>query len=89
MGKKTAERLCVELGDKVSKFYSGLSEGEQVTVDESMGEEDNVRDALSALVNLGYPQNAAWQALRKVRQQQQAGDMKIEELIREALRVLA
>lgn len=89
VGKKTAERLCVELGDKVSKFYSGLSEGEQVTVDESMGEEDNVRDALSALVNLGYPQNAAWQALRKVRQQQQAGDMKIEELIREALRVLA
>jgi Holliday junction DNA helicase RuvA len=89
VGKKTAERLCVELGDKVSRFYSVLSQGEQGVPDESMVEGSTVQDALSALVNLGYPQNTAWQALRKVQQQQPADDMKIEELIREALRVLA
>jgi len=87
VGKKTAERMCVELGDKVSRFYV-FSGGERQAPDESMVEGDNVQDALSALVNLGYPQNTAWQALRKVQQRQSTGDMKIEELIREALRVL-
>ncbi len=89
VGKKTAERLCVELGDKVSRFYTVLTGEEQHAPDESMVAGDNVQDALSALVNLGYPQNTAWQALRKVQQRKSIGDMKIEELIREALQVLA
>ena len=88
VGKKTAQRLCVELGDKVDRFYSSTGE-EQHAQGETMVEGDSVQDALSALVNLGYPQNTAWQALRKVQQKQAAGEMKIEELIREALRVLA
>ncbi len=89
VGKKTAERLCVELGDKVRRLYTVPGAGESRAPDESMVEGSAVQDALSALVNLGYPQNTAWQALRKVQQYQAAGDMKIEELIREALRVLA
>lgn len=88
VGKKTAQRLCVELGDKVDRFYTPSGE-EQHAQDETMVEGDNVQDALSALVNLGYPQNTAWQALRKVQQKQAVADMKIEVLIREALRVLA
>jgi Holliday junction DNA helicase RuvA len=88
VGKKTAERMCIELGDKVGRFYTAVA-GEQHAADESMIEGDNVQDALSALVNLGYPQTTAWQALRKVQQRQSAAEMKIEELIRAALRVLA
>lgn len=89
VGKKTAERMCVELGDKVGRFYTAGAGEQQHAPDESMVEGDNVQDALSALVNLGYPQNTAWQALRKVQRQQPVAEMKIEELIRAALRVLA
>ncbi|MDH3330353.1 MAG: Holliday junction branch migration protein RuvA [Desulfobulbaceae bacterium] len=88
VGKKTAERMCIELGDKVGRFYTAVA-GEKHAADESLIEGDNVQDALSALVNLGYPQTTAWQALRKVQQRQSAAEMKIEELIRAALRVLA
>ncbi len=50
-----------------------------------------MQDAASALVNLGYPQETAWQALREVQQADadKAADMKVDELIREALRTLA
>lgn len=89
VGKKTAERLCVELGDKVGRFYTAAAGEQEHVADESLMEGDNVQDALSALVNLGYPQNTAWKALRKVQQRQPVDEMKIEELIRAALRVLA
>ncbi len=91
VGKKTAQRLCVELQDKVSQFFSGVSNEESGGEGAGIIEGDNIQDALSALVNLGYPQNMAWQALRKVQKQSPdtIGSMKIEELIREALRTLA
>lgn len=91
VGKKTAERMCVELKDKASQFYVSDSDGERIASEEAMVEGDNVQDALSALLNLGYPQTVAWQALRKVQKQnsETIGTMKIEELIREALRSLA
>jgi len=91
VGKKTAERMCVELQNKVGHFIShvpgagaGLSESGAI-------EGDNVQDAVSALINLGYPQNTAWQALRRVQklQDQPVNEMPIEELLRHALRVLA
>ena len=85
VGKKTAERMCVELGDKVGRFYTAVA-GELYAPDESMIEGDTVQDALSALVNLGYPQTTAWKALRRVQQRQQVEEMKVEELIRAALR---
>ncbi|MGW8161783.1 MAG: Holliday junction branch migration protein RuvA [Desulfobulbales bacterium] len=91
VGKKTAERMCVELKDKVSRYYIPRSETERISPEESMVEEDSIQDALSALTNLGYPQAMAWQALRKVQKKnpETIGEMKIEDLIREALRTLA
>jgi len=91
VGKKTAQRLCVELQDKVSHFISHVSEEGADSSDGQVVEGDNVQDVISALINLGYPQNTAWQALRKVQKglEQPVGEMSIEELIRQALRVLA
>lgn len=91
VGKKTAQRLCVELQDKVSQFISHVP---GTAVDSSAAqvvEGDNVSDAISALINLGYPQNTAWQALRKVQKQQEESinEVPIAELLRQALRVLA
>lgn len=91
VGKKTAERMCVELQDKVSRFVSHVPGEGAGSIDVREIEGDNVQDAVSALINLGYPQNIAWQALRKVQknQEQPISELQVEELIRQALRVLA
>lgn len=91
VGKKTAERMCVELQDKVSRFIRHVSGADMDSSETQVVEGDTVQDVISALVNLGYPQNTAWQALRKVQKglEQPVGEMPIEELIRRTLRVLA
>lgn len=89
VGRKTAQRLCMELQDKVGRF---AKPGAEIDLpDKGMVEDDSFQSAVSALVNLGYPQARAWKALRTVQQQHpdEAGTMKIEALIREALRSLA
>ena len=90
VGKKTAQRLCMELADKVS----GLSRGpEQAAVKGPVPVQEGavMEDAASALVNLGYPETMAWQALRRVQQTDPEGAaaMDLGELIRQALRELA
>jgi Holliday junction DNA helicase RuvA len=91
IGKKTAQRLCVELAEKVGGF--GEFVGDAIGLRPAVAnEEPNVMaDAVSALVNLGYPQATAWQALRKVEQQLPEGSepLRVEELIRLVLRSLA
>ena len=91
VGKKTAERLCVELRVKVAQYYTPGPGTERAMAEEALVEGDNVQDALSALTNLGYPQALAWQALRKVQKlhPEDMGALKVEELIREALRTFA
>jgi holliday junction DNA helicase RuvA len=91
VGKKTAERLCVELKDKVGDFRSAISETAKSAA-AAPGGSTVLTDALSALVNLGYPDPVAREALGRVKKQ--VGDetftaMKVEELIREGLRTLA
>ena len=92
VGKKTAQRLCMELGEKVGAFAldSGAAAGGMVTAPPAT-EGFAMQDAASALVNLGYPQETAWQALRTVQQADpdKAGEMQVDELIRAALRSLA
>jgi len=92
VGKKTAQRLCMELGEKVGAFaleQPAAASGQGTTPVRSEG--FALQDAASALLNLGYPQETAWQALRTVQQADpdKAADMKVDELIREALRSLA
>lgn len=91
VGKKTAQRLCVELGEKVSSF-SGTETGTGGVDDNVMVQEGSaMHDTASALINLGYPHNVAWQALRALQKDQPAAvaSMPVEELIRLALRTLA
>jgi len=88
IGKKIAQRLCVELQDKVSGIGAALppapGEGPRV-----VPVNDVQQDAASALVNLGYSEAQAWQAVQAA-----AGHCRdvpsptVERLIREALRGL-
>ena len=90
IGKRTAERICVELKDKILSLASlPLPAAPPPLMTASTA---SAADALSALVNLGYADPAARQALAKVRER--LGDdafatLGVAEMIREALRALA
>jgi len=95
VGKRTAERLCVELKDKVGHLQ-GAVEGREgglgKAADLLPASAGAVADTLSALVNLGYPDPVARQALAVVKKRVGAdsfSEMVVEELIRETLRTLA
>lgn len=89
VGKKTAERLLVEMRDKLKDW--GLSPATPVT-DHLILSDDEVQsfelkespeaDAISALVSLGYSQSQAAQAVKKVFK----AEFSSEQLIKAALK---
>lgn len=91
IGKKTAQRLCVELAEKVGGLGDGLIEPVLQANVAAPAASQVLADAASALINLGYPQATAWQALRAVEQRlgEGADDLRVEELIRLGLQTLA
>ena len=92
VGKKTAERICVELKDKVGTLQVSFSGTVSAMPEVLPGEGSPAADALSALINLGYPDPVARQALAGVRKrvgEAAFADLRLEELIREGLRSLA
>ena len=91
IGKKTAQRLCIELAEKVGGLGDGLIEPAAVSGIVAPAASQVLADAASALINLGYPQATAWQALRAIEQRlgEGAADLRVEELIRLGLQSLA
>jgi Holliday junction DNA helicase RuvA len=88
VGKKTAERLCLELKDKV-RFLPERLQTTSAAADEA--EDQRSADAVSALINLGYPPARAREAVKAVQRQvspELFAAMPIEELLRQALRSL-
>lgn len=91
VGKKTAERICVDLKEKVGHLSSVNDAGVQPGI-VLAAEHTAVNDALSALTNLGYPENAARGALGTVKKQYGSDEFEqlgVEDIIREALRTFA
>lgn len=92
VGKKTAERLCVELKEKVADFLVGSV---SVAARHKIGpvvDQSSLLDALSALTNLGYSDPVAREALAQVKKRahdENLAELTVEYLIREGLRVLA
>lgn len=83
IGKKSAERLILELQDKAAVLTGGLSaqskEAAPVTGDNSL------HDAVSALVNLGYKESLAKKALRGIEIQPNTS---LEDILKGALKIL-
>jgi Holliday junction DNA helicase RuvA len=85
VGRKTAERIMVEMRDKVST----LAPGHDVTPTvKTAAEEAIIEDALSALLNLGYKKGVAQGAVENARNRLE-GEITLESLLKESLRELA
>jgi Holliday junction DNA helicase RuvA len=82
VGRKTAERLVVELRDKIGNPLS--ESGSVIPAD---AEAASVRfEALRALVSLGYSQQAAERSIRLALKESGGSTLLLEELIKRALR---
>ena len=79
LGKKTAERLCLELKDKLSMF--GIAESAQQTFDVDY-DEDAVQMATDTLISLGINKNEAYMLARA----NAANNATAEEIISKSLR---
>jgi Holliday junction DNA helicase RuvA len=88
VGRKTAERLVIELRDKVGELASGSSAAATGGSTAATPSGDDVfEDALSALVNLGYQRNAAEKSLQQAAKD--GTEMSVQKLLRAALQRLA
>lgn len=83
IGKKSAERLVLELQDKAGAYAMSASISAPHT---DVGTSDSHhQDALSALVNLGYKESLARQALKNLKS---APGTPLEQILKAALQIL-
>ncbi|MGH8614572.1 MAG: Holliday junction branch migration protein RuvA [Gammaproteobacteria bacterium] len=81
IGKKTAERLIVEMRDRVAQWDEELASGLHLGRAETAAG-DEVADAIAGLISLGYKPQEASRSVRAVAAQ----GLSTEEIIRRALR---
>lgn len=82
IGSKTAKRIILELKDKIGSAMDKIVSGEVLPINNDV--RSNFDEAISALVVLGYGKNDATNAVVG-----QPNDRSVEQLIKEALKVLA
>lgn len=82
IGKKTAERMIVDLKDKLKELLSADTK----PIEPPTGSRRIIEEATSALVNLGYHQSMAEKTLAKL---PIAEEVPLENVIRQALRMLS
>ena len=88
VGKKTAERLIVEMKDRLNEWQPALAALEQAATSKAPStnvRHDPVQDAVSALIALGYRPQDASKAIAGV----EAEGLSTDQLIRLALRAMA
>ena len=90
VGKKTAERMVIELRDKLNDLSSTATQQQLSTAATGgapVSADAVYEDALSALTNLGYQRNAAEKALKQA--VKDGTEMSVQKLLRKSLQLLA
>lgn len=83
VGPKLAQRICMELKDKVGKAF-GSAESVDLSAVSSTLEHSNTAEAVAALEMLGYSQSEASVAVSKI-----DSSLSVEEIIKQALKMLS
>lgn len=81
IGKKTAERLIIEMRDKLATWKTSIP-AESPAIQAVNSRQPIIQDAVSALIALGYKPQEASRAVSKV----DDGNLNSEQIIRKALR---
>jgi Holliday junction DNA helicase RuvA len=91
IGRKTAERLVVELRDKLDAFapsaLSGAAAGAAPRAASVLPRNEKFEDAVAALTRLGYTAAQSQDVLRRVSEGHE--DLALEALVKRALALLA
>ena len=83
VGNKTAQRVVIELKDKIGKLDADVSFDKKTDGYHN----NNKNEALSALLSLGFAKNSAEKVLDKI-VNGKGNDLSVEELIKKALKLL-
>ncbi|MDZ5252891.1 Holliday junction branch migration protein RuvA [Clostridium sp. LIBA-8841] len=84
IGKKTAQRIILELKDKLKPDELVSEEGQLIEgIDDNTDYSFNINETLSALVALGYTEKEAQKALEKIDK-----TLSLENMIKESLKLL-
>ncbi|MDU5040748.1 MAG: Holliday junction branch migration protein RuvA [Clostridium perfringens] len=84
IGKKTAQRIILELKDKLKQDELTSEEGQLIEgINDNSDYSFNINETLSALMALGYTEKEAQKALEKVDK-----TLSIENMIKESLKLL-
>ncbi|EIF6152721.1 Holliday junction branch migration protein RuvA [Clostridium perfringens] len=84
IGKKTAQRIILELKDKLKPDELASEEGQLIEgINDNSDYSFNINETLSALMALGYTEKEAQKALEKVDK-----TLSIENMIKESLKLL-
>jgi Holliday junction DNA helicase RuvA len=87
VGKKTAERIVIELRDKVAKLSAAAGEEPRVDGAPGVSGDSIYDDSISALVNLGYQRAAGEKALKQA--MREGTEISVQKLLRRSLQILA
>ncbi len=87
VGRKTAERVVIELRDKIADIAPKAAAAAGGAESDTVAVSDVYDDALSALVNLGYKQQAAERELKKA--VREGTEMTVQKLLKRSLQLLA
>ena len=85
IGAKTAQRVILDMKDKVSLEDAFAAEKETMHAGSSAPLSDAVREAVEALTALGY---GSTEAVRAVKSVENASDLSVETLLKQALKYL-
>lgn len=84
IGNKTAQRIIIELKEKIGKAYALESSGGPKG---ALGEDNIISDAISALMTLGYSPKEARDSILKI-DTEKTGAKTVEDIIKVALKNL-
>lgn len=84
VGPKLAQRICMELKDKVGKSMANVTSSVDLTAVSSTLTNSNTAEAVAALEMLGYSQSDASVAVSKI-----DSSLSVEEIIKQALKMLS